>query len=185
MPLTQEWPRPGVVGAQSPLFSSARKQRYATHGASLPSEEFARRLYPRCYPMQVSAAVTGRKLRQGVPACRSVSPRKWIAAAVLLAQFQLLCLTAFHHHALASLAHPASSTSIGTPDRQGAPVDESRSCPICQFVRHNPTAPPRSVALSAASLASRRITPSIAAKPLVASRVRLAGRDPPSSFQAS
>lgn len=150
-------------------------------------KKFAYSLYSRYYLMRVSVLATGRKLRRGSPSHRRrwVSPRHLVAAAILLAQFQLLCLTAFHHHDVASRARGAPSTSVDTPHRQGAPVDDSRSCPICQFVRHNPTTPPKGVALPVESLSNNRITPLVAAKPLLASRVRLAGRDPPHSFQAS
>ena len=185
MPLTQEGRHAGLPECKA-CSSAAREGRDTQPMAPHRHPKNLRTgCSPRCYPMQVRAAVTGQKLRRGATSCRWVSPRQWVAAAVLLAQFQLLCLAAFHHHALASRSQPASSTSIGTPDRQGVPTDESRSCPLCQFVRHNPTTPPRSVAFSAASLASNRISSIIAAKPLVASRVRLAGRDPPFSFQAS
>jgi hypothetical protein len=142
----------------------------------------------RWYSTEVKSLLTSRKSERGRNAAvrsRWLAARHLVAAALLLSQFQLLCLTAFHHHDLTSRSQPATSASVGTPDGRGAPLDESRSCPVCQLLRHNPTPPPTSVHLSAESLCSSRISPLSSAKPLVASSVRLTGRDPPNSFEAS
>jgi Protein of unknown function (DUF2946) len=110
--------------------------------------------------------------------------RLLLTGAVLLAQLQLVWLAGFHYHPEVSLKQSSAAT-IARNAAQGSPADDGNSCPFCQLVRHSTSSAPSSITLFFDSTSNNRITPLVLIHPVVASHVRLAGRDPPLSLLAN
>ena len=125
--------------------------------------------------------------KRGGPRGGSRSARlRYLAAAIaLLGQVQLFCLAGFHYHP--DLPGPSrSATPTASAQRHsGAPVEDARSCPFCQVIRHNPVAASSAFHFSLNTLSTARLAPAALARPSSAPQVRLPGRDPPLSFSAA
>jgi len=115
---------------------------------------------------------------------RAACWRRFLTASALLTQIQLFWLAGFHYHPDVSDFHWAYSVA-DSPSSHGTPGDEARSCVFCQVARHSLSSPSANGLLSFVNISAGRIAPLVMAAPLAAPHVRLAGRDPPSSFLAN
>jgi hypothetical protein len=107
--------------------------------------------------------------------------RLTIVAVVLLAQFELLWLSAFHHHNEPLIGQGSLVVCSSSDGQHGRPSDTLTPCTLCRVIRHSIGSPAAITPPVFHPICISEITLPRQAKPFAAATFRLSERSPPLS----